>query len=884
MSESRSKLQLIKNSAPQNLGALISSRDTSQIQTNLQPVKEISVASTLSILNLAELTEGEQFRVNELAKGVIPDGIITGVIRGMRSWDLRPLIREGSSTLILRLYGPEVMLSASYSDRALKQLQLLASLSDSNSGLIEFGTLDSQVFTLRPLYLNSLSERLSSGERFSFRLALGIALELVRILKTWQAEGIIHGHICPSNICFSATGEILIVDPGVSITQYLSCKELNALINVSDEKYIAPELVKLGVIDPRGDNYCLGLVLMELFRKVRRARDDRDYDPELERMNSSDIEAISELASGLSDLNIDVRAPLEFAERLLDSRISRPEPTPPLKQELPPDPVLEPEIEPNSILSEIEELPPSPILVEKAFDGADFESVLSQDGSNSWELGEKVLEIQPSHPVENNDIDQMVVQANFISKIIKWALVVLTLVCVFLAYRTFFGVTELEFSNLTQEELQSDWESGIPSEMALVADAAVQNPATGNAEQQKQAERIILKSAMSGDKASDTVNYPLIRLAFNEKWERKLNSSDRRVALTVALKRLIDEQYLPKEKVDFTAIHPGVIFSIMSIEGNVPGLNLIPVSKLTTLPPPINLAFQELVNVSSDVKCSDPGPLGLARFFSKELSVEEVISYLKEDTEYRLRALAILLYSERIKSKQLIEMLLNHPNLRLDHELVRWGIKVNLTNWGEVDSSGQLFILAGLPATSQLSPAEYVQMLAHPIARTRQVAIEKIVNLIPLAHPGAVPFLSRLKERPELLTGKQTLELAQFLEKPSLATKEAVQNWCETSPNPNVMAELLASTARQSNGTPFDSNLSLCLQRSNWKPSTDLLRRLSMHPDDLTRIFVYTQLAELGKQEPNTALSIFSEALATEKREDLKRQIQLNISSLKLSR
>jgi len=431
--------------------------------------------------------------------------------------------------------------------------------------------------------------------------------------------------------------------------------------------------------------------------------------------------------------------------------------------------------------------------------------------------------------------------------------------------------------------LLADWESGIPSEMSLVADAAVQNPLTGNAEQQKQAERIILKSAMSGDRASDSVNYPLIRLAFNEKWERKLSSSDRRVAMTVALKRLIDEQYLPKEKIDFASIHPGVILSILSIEGNVPGMNLIPASRLTTLPPPINLAFQELVNAYPDVKCSDPAPLGLARFYSKELSVEEVISYLKEDTESRLRALAILLYAERIKSKQLIEMLLNHPNLRLDHELIRWGIKVNLTSWNEIDSSGQLFILAGLPATGQLSAAEYVQLLAHPIPRTRQIAIEKIVNLIPLAHPGAVPFLGRLKEHPELLTGKQTLELAQFLEKPSLATKEAVQTWCETSPNASVMAELLASTARQAQSTSFDSNLSLCLQHSNWKPSTDILRRLSSHPDSLTRIFVYTKLAELGKQEPNTAMSIFAEALTTEKREDLKRQIQLNISSLKLN-
>jgi len=460
LSENRSKLQLVKNTAPQNLGAVISTRESTPIPSKLDAQKEnlSSATSSLTILNLYQLTEGEQFRVNELAKGVIPEGIIKGVIRGARSWDLRPLIGEGKSTLVLRLYGPEVMLSASHSARTLEQLQLIASLPESNSGLIEFGTLDSQIFTLRPLYLNSLAERLNSGERFSFRSALGIALEIVRILKSWQNLKIVHGHLSPSNICFSSEGEILLVDPGVLIAQYLAGRELNSEIKIADDKYVSPELVKLGLIDVRADNYSLGTVLMELFRKVRRARDEQGYDPELERMNLADVEAITELTSGLCDLNIDARAPLEFVERLLDSRIQRVQPVVPLALPLavPPAPV-EPE-RPSQLPEwemtipesfEAEDLLPSPVLVEKAFEGGDFESAISPEDANGWQLGNESTELKQQLMIEKEVREEMLGQTNLISKIIKGALVALTLVCLFLAYRTFFGASELEFANLT---------------------------------------------------------------------------------------------------------------------------------------------------------------------------------------------------------------------------------------------------------------------------------------------------------------------------------------------------------------------------------------------------------------------------------------------------
>jgi len=888
LTKKHSKLQLVKTGPPSR--AVLSTRQEDlQVPIPVPVVEDKSklkpTSSTLSILNLSELSEGEQLRVRELAGGVIPGAPIQGIVRGLRSWDLRPLIKEAHHSSLLRLYGPEVMLSASQSAYALKQLQLIAELPNSGCGLIEFGTLDSQVFILRPLFLNSLAERLQSQERFSFIQAVGISLELVRILKSWHQVGIVHGHLCAGNICFSPEGEIFIVDPGILVAQYRAGTELGSTAKLVDEKYIAPELIKQNLISPESDIFSLGHVFAEIFRKVRRARNDGERDPELLRMNNADLEAIAELTSGMTEKELDGRAPLDFVERMLDSRTARVEaavehiPEHNIEIQEPPQPEEAPVLEYHQAVQiEERERPSSSWEIIQSSD-------ISEEKNTSFSIPESQTwqQIQDQEAEQGQIVDEIEQDSSKVmsSSFIKVILIGLIILCAGLGYKVFFSDGPADYGTLNSNDLQSAWESGVPSEMALVAAAAIQSPETGNLEQQKHAERVILRAAMGQDKVSDSVNYPLIRLAFNEKWERKLTQNDRRVALTVALRKLVDEQDLPKENVDLATIHPGVIFAVIATQGNVPGFGAIPAAKLTSLPPPFNFAFQELVNANSEVKVSEPGPLGLARFWLRDLTVDEVLTFLQKETEPRLRALAILLSGERIKSKQLVEMLLNHPNRKLDHELILWGIKVKLTTWGDVDASGQLFILAGLPATSALTPAEYVQLLAHPAPITRQYAISKIIDLIPLGHPGAVPFLIKLKEKPELLTGKQTIELAQFLEMPERATRESVQVWCETEPDPTVMAELLASSAKQASATPFDSNLSICLQHSKWKPSLEILKRLATHPDDLTRIFAFTKVAELGVNDRKSAIAILSVALKKEPREDLRRIIELNLSSLK---
>jgi serine/threonine protein kinase len=867
--------------------------ELNQKRGNLQLVdnaRKRAKAPLSNVIPLASLSPGETHRLERLFRQIDSAGTLLGVLKTNQAWDLRPIVEENGELFLVRLFGPEVTLSLAETDRAQRFITTLMELPFSGAELVQQGMIDGQIFVRRPIFQSTLDERLSSNERFSFRSALGIALEVIRILRLWHENGIFHGHLVPSNICFSSLGEIAVVDAAIRLGQIRASKELgiSGKSVLLEEKYLAPEVIQGGNFGAASDVFALGHLFQDLFRRVkRRPAEATGLDAELEWVDSQDLEALRELLSNMTDEHIEARPPLEYVERLLESRSFREEQNVSAHT----GEGLIAERSQEELLRDIEQ---------KLFDGdvsnwrsrrveAPIEAPPPERESfrnpsiefNRLELG--LTETSPVESATEGAADGGVQVSSQDGSFLKYAVVALSLLCAVLAWRLFYASPLGDFSDMTDSDLMAAWESAVPSEMSLVAAAAIQSPESGNAGQQKMAERLILRSAFSEGRVSDLINYPLIRQAFDQRWEKRLSPRDRRVALTIAVRKLVGERALPKEKVDLNSIHPGVLLAVLSVLGNVPGVSEVPAAKLTTLPPPLNFAFQQIVEANPNALCGDPAILGLARIQGKEvLSADDVLPWLQDDTELRLRAVSILLADSRLKAQQLIELLLNHPNLTLDHDIIRWGIKMKLNTWSSHPPTDQLFILAGIKPPSELSRLEYVQLLAHPVSKMRKLAIDGVINSIPLAHPGAVPFFNRLKENPDLLGGNQTLEIAQFLEKPDNVTREAMQTWCSSRPNPSLIADLLAATSDRNTATAFDANLSLCLQQSAWEPTVDQLRRLSHHPDSLTRVFIYTKLLELGGKEPALALEIFTDALVKEPREDLRKQLELNISSLRL--
>lgn len=84
-------------------------------------------------------------------------------------------------------------------------------------------------------------------------VVLGYALALA--LATAHNAGILHGGVSPDNVLFHTSGEPVLADFGVPLREAFPRDPLHAI------EYVAPEVLRTGVVDERTDLYSLGAVL-----------------------------------------------------------------------------------------------------------------------------------------------------------------------------------------------------------------------------------------------------------------------------------------------------------------------------------------------------------------------------------------------------------------------------------------------------------------------------------------------------------------------------------------------------------------------------------------------------------------------------------------------
>jgi len=278
--------------------------------------------------------------------------------------------------------------------------------------------------------------------------------------------------------------------------------------------------------------------------------------------------------------------------------------------------------------------------------------------------------------------------------------------------------------------------------------------------------------------------------------------------------------------------------------------------------------------------CGDPAVIGLAQFIAFGVpEAQAVAEYLKPNLVVRLRALARIYAHDNSKARDLLSKLLLHPNIRVQDSLISWGKIVKLTDWDGVSSSAQLLILAGRESTANLIPEQYVNMLAHPIAVMRKLAIEKTINEIRLQHPGAMEVFTIVKNNPEILNNHQTIDLARLLERPSNVKVDDIRGWLKTNPDERVLRTMLLSTAKEPSSTFVDEEIAAFLIRNEWKPSLDELKLLLTHPSQQVRMFAYNQIFLI--QDKALALGILTKAYSIEQNPEYKQQLQEMIEALK---
>lgn len=432
-----------------------------------------------------------------------------------------------------------------------------------------------------------------------------------------------------------------------------------------------------------------------------------------------------------------------------------------------------------------------------------------------------------------------------------------------------------QIASYSNDELESNWNSKRPSLMSIVARAAL-NGAYSN----PFAESLIISSAIRGDELGESVDASLLRIAFDEQWEAQLTESDRKLALTLALTKLLRDN-IPAELPELQDVHPGVLLAIaVSAGSNVARvLKNVPAEVLGELPPPIGPAFIKIISADATISCGDTVIRDLARFVTGGIAdSEQLLGFVSHDFSTRLQALAVLFSADDTSIRQILTVLLEHPNVRLNDPAVLWARTWQLNQWSELTDADKLYLLAGTKPLADPDVANLGKMFAHPSPDIRGMAIKSGLEKIKFNHPGAYAVLSRLSENPSLLQPKQTVQLAQFLERPNSATAEAVRAWLDSSPATEILSVMLLSTSGNSESSLLDFELARHLQDHAWEPNVSELHKLIAHPENLARLYGYSRTFMLA--DVNTAREILTKAIETEKHKVFVDQLKVMLANL----
>lgn len=224
-------------------------------------------ATVFRIVALSELSSADQGLIKRLVKKVAPKAGLLGVMYGMQPWDIRPVLLAAGEKQpsVVRIVG------AGSADRQLEDrisdiLNRVKGHRDLNSVILDYGIFENRVWYRRKLVDFTLDRVLKEAPRIKLSQAELLSRNLVRQLGNWHAAGLVHGHICPSNVAVLAKGDVTFLDTGVA-ANVVQCGGRDSGANL-DSNSFAPEILSNRAILFSTDLYGLGVVLKAIFAAV----------------------------------------------------------------------------------------------------------------------------------------------------------------------------------------------------------------------------------------------------------------------------------------------------------------------------------------------------------------------------------------------------------------------------------------------------------------------------------------------------------------------------------------------------------------------------------------------------------------------------------------
>jgi len=167
-------------------------------------------------------------------------------------------------SVAVKVVRDEIAGEAEFRERFIREARLAAQLEHPRIlPIYDFGTEGGVTYLVMPLLPGgSLKERISgpmpAGEAVEALAAIAAALDHA------HGRGVLHRDVKPSNVLVDASGSLLLADFGLAKNTAVSSELTVAGMVVGTPAYMAPEQAVGRPVDPRADQYALGIVAFEL--------------------------------------------------------------------------------------------------------------------------------------------------------------------------------------------------------------------------------------------------------------------------------------------------------------------------------------------------------------------------------------------------------------------------------------------------------------------------------------------------------------------------------------------------------------------------------------------------------------------------------------------
>ena len=875
------------------------------------------LAVGFDLVQLEDLTTVQVDRINSFMTAVAPSGGLVGVYRGPTAWDFRPIVAvpHEEAPSVLRMLGPDVSRSKEISSVVRHSFESLQRNGSLTADFREWGEFNGQLWYRRALVTRTL-EHLLDGGQVSLGLAATLFQSLVEEISIWHQRGVIHGHLSISNIFVTPGNGIVLLDPAVGAARICATRGAKAGLL----PFAAPELIERQALSDRADSYGLGKIV-ETFLDLCNAtgaeqikksflamkKDLLHADPFKRAIVEDLLPVVHEfprdemvLDQPLAEVVFDPEslfkkeivqekeliAPVQKLEPRVE-KIKRPKIIPPPARSqptsyeeeeffLPIDDIL---VSPSEQVFDSHSAAATKDIFDPLFDSAPVSSDLrhdpyaigSRDLLSEWDEPELEEVVPDRKPLENKPALPKAAGNSF-------AIYFIVVGCLLLGIWYYFrGVDTVGTVEYTMRQLKVDWESKIPSRMITVAELATESGVNN-----KLVQDFIVSAAKNGDQLPSSVNASLLRVAFNDRWEMELKPEDRRLAVALGLAGLLKDK-LPKDLGELTDRHPGVILAVTATAGDNTKkiLEKIPALTLTNLPPPFGAAFQKLLENEAELTCANDAVRLLAMFGTMsidQIKPQEIIDYLSKEPSKRMQALALVVSYDDVAAGKVLDILYSQIGQSLGLPEIAWAKTWDLLRWNEVENADKLFILSGIAPGNRISVERIKILFSHPNPKMRAYAVVNAKEKIGFQHPASTVILDKLINDPELLDGEQLLRLAEILQEPDKVADDRIKSWLNTSPEPEVVADLLISTSASASSSRADTWFAYYLKKQNWSPDLTTLTKLSTHPDSYTRLYSYTLLQNRvldGTIKEDQAKAIIANALSKEADPEFAKQLEL---------